>query len=170
MSCRISHKFFNSLTDNSIQFTDKPTFSREESRVNVLLPPLFDSQVHPTKIQSKETRSGPFSPGQQCSNSTDLRASTKKDQTSLARPNRFRNNPQVFTQKGRESYLQRRKPVRRPKFIPSLQYTIINAFSSWEIVFWDYERQEYTIQKTALPSQRLVVPLSVIEVQHGERH
>ena len=31
-------------------------------------------------------------------------------------------------------------------------------FSIWEIVCWDNRRQEYTIQSTSLPSQRLVVP------------
>ena len=58
--------------------------------------------------------------------------------------------------------------VRRPRYNACLHYRLTNAFSSWEIIFWDYKRQEYTIQNTALPSQRLVVPLSAIKVQPVE--
>ena len=56
----------------------------------------------------------------------------------------------------------------RPRYNPYLHYRPTNAFFSWEIVFWDYKRQEYTIQNTVLSSQRLVVPLSAIEVQPVE--
>ena len=35
-------------------------------------------------------------------------------------------------------------------------------FSTWEIIFWDGRCQEYTIQRTSLPSQRLVVPPQAI--------
>ena len=35
-------------------------------------------------------------------------------------------------------------------------------FSTWEIIFWDSRRQEYTIQNTSLSSQRLVVPRQAI--------
>ena len=37
-------------------------------------------------------------------------------------------------------------------------------------MFWDCKRQEYTIQNTALSPQRLVVPLTTIEVQPVEWH
>ena len=58
--------------------------------------------------------------------------------------------------------------VRKPRYNACLHYRLTNVFSSWEIIFWDYKRQEYTIQNTALPSQRLVVPLTAIEVQPVE--
>ena len=32
--------------------------------------------------------------------------------------------------------------------LQTTQYQLTNAFSSWEVVFWDYKRQEYTIQST----------------------
>ena len=55
-------KFFQSLTDKPIQFKDRPTSSRQEYRVNFLLPSLFGSNAHSTKIQSEESQSNPSSP------------------------------------------------------------------------------------------------------------
>ena len=125
---------------------------------------------HGKEYETKESRSTPSSPRQQSSNSTTPRASTQNARASFSRPNRFRSNPQVFRQKRKENYLQRRKPARRPKFSPYLHYHLPNAFPSREIVFWDYKRQEHTIQNIASPSQRLVVPLSAIKIQPDECH
>ena len=70
-------KFLQSLTDNGIQPIDNPTFSRQESRVSILMPSLFDSNLHPNNTQSNEARSNPFSPRRQPSNSTAPRAATQ---------------------------------------------------------------------------------------------
>ena len=53
--------------------------------------------------------------------------------------------------------------TKRPRFNQHLQYCLKPEFCKWEIVFfWDGERQEFTIQSTSLPSQRLVVPPQAI--------
>ena len=52
-------KFLQSLTDTPIRFTDHPATSRQESRVNILLPSLFGSKALPNKTQSEESQSNP---------------------------------------------------------------------------------------------------------------
>ena len=161
----LDDKFLQSLTDNWIQFTDNPLVPQHESRANILLPSLSDSKAHPNNIQSEESQSTTSSPRQHSSNPTALRASTQDAQASFLRSNEFKHHQQVSTQKRRESYLQRRKSIRRPKFNPYINYKLSNAFFSWEIVIRDCKRQEYTIQNTALSLEILVVPLTAIEVQ-----
>ena len=161
-------KFFQSLTNTPIQFIDHPTTLRQESRVNILLPSLCGSKAQSTKTQSEESQSNPSPPRRLRSNSTALGRSTQDARTSLSRPDRFLRKQEIFKQKRRESLFRHCKSVRRPRYNPHLHYQLTNAFSSWEIVFWDQARQEYTIQNTALSSQRLVVPLSAIEVQSVE--
>ena len=163
----LSDKILQSLTNAPIQFTDYPATPQQESRVNILLPSLCESKVQSTKAQSGESQSYPFSPRRLRSNSTVLGTPTQDARVSLSRPNRFQRN-QILKQKRRESRCQYPNFVRRPRYNACLHYRLTNAFSSWEIIFRDYKRQEYTIQNTALPSQRLVVPLSAIEVQPVE--
>ena len=158
------HKFLQSLTNAPIQFTDYPATPQQESRVNILLPSLYESRAQSTQAQSGEPQSYPSSPRRLRSNSTALGTPTQDARVSLSRPNRFQRN-QILKQKRRESRCQYPNFVRRPRYNACLHYRLTNAFSSWEIIFWDYKRQEYTNQNTALPSQRLVVPLSAIEVQ-----
>ena len=161
-------KFFHSLTANPIQLTTNPTVPQHKSRTNILLPALFDSQAHSDNIQSEESQSPSPSPRRQPSKSKVLTASTQHARASLRRPNRFQTNQHVSKQKRKESYYHRHKSARRPRYKPYLHYQLTNAISSWEIVFWDSRRQEYAIQNTALSSQRLVVPLTAIEVQPDE--
>ena len=163
-------KFRQSLTNTPIQFTDQPATSRQESRVNILLPSFCGSKAQSSKTQSEESQSNPSSPRLLRSNSTAQGTSTQDARASLSRPNRFQQNQQILKQKRKESFYRHHKSVRRPRYNPPLHYRLTNAFSSWEIVFWDYKGQEYTIQKTLLSSQRLVVPLSAIEVQFVEWH
>ena len=91
--------------------------------------------------------------------------STQDARASFSRRNRFQRNQQIFKEKRTESRYRHHKSVRRPPYNPSLHYQLTNAFSSREIVFWDHRRQESTIQNTVLSSQRIVVPLTAIEVQ-----
>ena len=158
-------KFLQSLTNTPIQFTDHPTTSRQESRVNILLPSLCGSKAQSTKTQSDESQSNSSPPRRLRSNSTALGIPTQDARASLSRPNPFLRKQQIFKQKRKESFFRHCKSVRRPRYNPHLHYQLTNAFSSWEIVFWDQARQEYTIQNNVLSSQRLVVPLSAIEVQ-----
>ena len=69
--------FLQSLTDNPIQITDKPTVPQQESRAKYLLPSLFDSKAQPNITQSEESQSTPSSPRGQSSNLTALRALTQ---------------------------------------------------------------------------------------------
>ena len=89
-------EFLQSLTNIPIQFTDHPANSRQESRVNILLPSLCGSTAQSTKTQSEESQSNPSSPRRLLSNSTALGTSTQDARASLFRPNRFQRNQQFF--------------------------------------------------------------------------
>ena len=121
-------RFLQSLTDNPVHFTDNSTVPRQESRANIFLPSLFDSKAHPLSIQPEESESILSSPRRQSFHSTALRALTQDARASLSQPKKFQNNQQVSTQKGRESYLQRSKSVRRPRLNPCLPYNLTNGF------------------------------------------
>ena len=161
-------KFLQSLTNTSIHFTHHPATSRQEFRVNILLPSLSSSKAYSNKTQSEESQSNPFSPRRLRSNSATLGTSTQDARATLSRPNRFQRNQQILKQMRRESRYRHHKSVRRPRFNARLHYQLTNAFSCREIVFLDSKRQEYTIQNTALSSQKIVVPLTTIEVQPVE--
>ena len=163
-------KFLQSLTNTPIQFIDHPATSRQESGVNIFLPSLCGSKAQPTKTQSEESQSNPFLLGRSRSNSTALGTSTQDARASLSRPNRFQRKQQFFKQQRKESFFWHCNFVKRPRYNPYFHYQLTKAFSSWEIVFWNHKRQEYTIQNTVLSSQRLVVTLSAIEVQSVDWH
>ena len=83
----------------------------------------------------------------------------------LSKPNqlKLRPDPAVLgRQHRREYYTNHARRTRRPRFNQQLQYGFKPEFCKWEIIFWDGKRQEYTIQNTYLPSQRLVVPPQTI--------
>ena len=78
----------------------------------------------------------------------------------LSRPNHLKLQPDhsaLGRQHCREYYTNHTRRTKRPRFDQNLQYSLKHEFSTWEIIFWDSRRQEYTIQSTYLPSQRLVV-------------
>ena len=158
-------KFLQSLTNAPMQFTDYPATPQQESRVNILLPSLCGSKTQSAKTQPEESQTNPSPPRRLRSDSTALGTTTQDARTSLSRPNRFQRKQHYLNQQKRERIFRHCNFVERPRYNPHLHYQLNSAFSSWEIVFWDQARQEYTIQNTALPSQRLVVPLSAIEVQ-----
>ena len=161
-------KFLQSLTNAPIQFTDYPATPQQESRVNLLLPSLCGSKAQSAKNQPEESQTNLSPPRRLRSDSTALGTTTHDARTSLSRPNRFQRKQHILNQQKKERIFRHCKFVKRPRYNPHLHYKLTNAFSSWEIVFWDQARQEYTIQNTALSSQRLVVPLSAIEVQSVE--
>ena len=98
-------EFLQSLTNTPIQFTDLPVTSRQESRVNILLPSLCSSKAYSKKTQSEEPHSNPSSSGRLRSNSTALGTSTQDARTTLSRPIQFQQSQQVLKQKRRESFL-----------------------------------------------------------------
>ena len=83
----------------------------------------------------------------------------------LSRPNHLKLQPDhsvVGRQNRREYYTNHLRRTKRPRFDQNLQYSLKQEFSTWEIIFWDSRRQEYTIESTSLLSQRLVVPPQAI--------
>ena len=83
----------------------------------------------------------------------------------LSRPNHLKlqtDHSALGRQHRREYYTNHTRRTKRPRFDHKLQYSLKQEFSTWEIIFWDSRRQEYTIQITSLPSQRLVVPPQAI--------
>ena len=72
---------------------------------------------------------------------------TSRDRLTIARQHR------------RDHFARLVRAVKCPRFIPHLHYRLRPENSTWEILFWDTQRQEFTIQNTLPPSQRLVVPL-----------
>ena len=85
---------------------------------------------------------------------------------SLQRPanndNNSRNRLTIAGQHKREHFARLTRAVKCPRFNPHLLYRLRPDFSSWDLLFWDSQRQEVTIQNTLLTSQRLVVPLRAI--------
>ena len=74
--------FLQSLTDNPTQFKDRPTTSRQETRVNILLPSLAGSTVQ--KNPSEESQSN-HSPAKRLpSNLTAPGTSTQDARASLS--------------------------------------------------------------------------------------
>ena len=83
----------------------------------------------------------------------------------LSRPNHLKlqpDNSALGRQHRREYYTNHTRRTKRPRFDQNLQYSLKHEFSTWEKIFWDSRRQEYTIQSTSLPSRRLVVPPQAI--------
>ena len=68
----------------------------------------------------------------------------------------------IARQHKRESFEQLAKAVKKPRFNPHLCYSLKPEYSSWNLIFWDSQQQEFTIQNTLPPTQRLVVPLCAI--------
>ena len=83
----------------------------------------------------------------------------------LSRPNQLKLQPNqsaLGRQHRREYYTNHASKTKPPRFNQQLQYCLKREFCKREIIFWDGKRQEYTIQSTSLPSQRLVVPPQAI--------
>ena len=83
----------------------------------------------------------------------------------LSRPNQLKLQPDpaaLGRQHRREYYTNHARRTKRSRFNQQLQYCLKPDFHTWEIIFWDGKRQEYLIQNTSLPSQRLTVPPQAI--------
>ena len=121
-------KFLQSVTNTPCQFTDHPATSRQESRLNILLPSLFGSKAQSDQTQSEESKSNPSSPRRHPSNSTALVTWTQDARASLSRPNQSQRIQQISRQKPSESRYRHHKSVGRPRYNPYLHYHLSNAF------------------------------------------
>ena len=68
----------------------------------------------------------------------------------------------LYKQHRGEYFDSRARIVKKPRFNRHLPYKLKPEFSSWEIIYWDGTRQEFTIKNNSFPSQRIVVPLRAI--------
>ena len=91
---------------------------------------------------------------------------SKQELRSLQRPANKDSNSRgrltIAQQHKREHFARLARAVKYPRFNPYLHYILRPGFSSWKLLFWDSQQQEFTIQNKILPSQRLVVPLRAI--------
>ena len=68
----------------------------------------------------------------------------------------------LYQQHRREHFASWARIVKKPQFNRHLPYKLKPEFSSWEIIYWDGTRQEFTIKNNSFPSQRIVVRLRAI--------
>ena len=96
------------------------------------------------------------------------RNQSKQTLRSLQRPaNKDYNSRDRLTiarQHKSEHFARFARAAKCPRFNFYLHYRLRPEFSSWGLLFWDSQRQEFTIRNTILPFQRLVVPLGAITV------
>ena len=105
-------------------------------------------------------------PRSKFTSSRKKRNRSKQEIRSLQRPaNKDKNWGDRLTiarQHKREHLARLAKSVKCPRFNPYLHYRLRPEFSSWKLLFWNSQQQEFTIQNTMLPSQRFVVPLRIL--------
>ena len=87
----------------------------------------------------------------------------------LSRPNQFKHRTETASlvnsrQNRREQVAPKPTAIIRPRINSRPRYSLRPEFDSWEIILWDNQRKELTIQNTSLPSQRLVVPHQAVTI------
>ena len=104
--------------------------------------------------------------GSKITSSRKKRNRSKEKLLSLQRPAnkdyKCRNRLTIARQHKRKQFARLARAVKYPCFNPYLHYRLRPEFFTWKILFWDNQQQEFTIQNTILPSQRLVVTLRAI--------
>ena len=80
----------------------------------------------------------------------------------LSRPNQFKHRARtansVHSQQNHNDFLASKPTaIIRPRINSLLRYGLKPEFNSWEIIFWDNQRKELTIQNTALSAQCITV-------------
>ena len=156
------------LSPSSITIPSNPASSDEQSDsistlkatvsstttaiIDQLPPPTFSSSVDDARLKILSTKK--------------KRNRAKRELPSLQWPaNRdyhCRDRLTIARQHKREHFARIARAVKYPRFKPYLHYKMRPQFSSWKLLFWDSQQQEFTIQNTILPSQRLVVPLRAL--------
>jgi len=85
----------------------------------------------------------------------------------LSRPNHFKHcaetdNSVHSRQHRNDSFASKPTAIIRPRINSRLRYGLKPEFNSWEIIFWDNQRKELTIQNTALSTQCVTVPQEAV--------
>ena len=85
----------------------------------------------------------------------------------LSRPNQFKHRAKTANsvhshQYHNDSLAPKPTAIIRPRINSRLRYGLKPEFNSWEIIFWDNQRKEMTIQNTALSTQCITVPQEAV--------
>ena len=85
----------------------------------------------------------------------------------LSRPNQFKHRAKTATsvhshEHHNNSLASKPTAIIRPGINSRLRYGLKPEFNSWEIIFWDSQRKELTIQNTALSTQCITVPQEAV--------
>ena len=85
----------------------------------------------------------------------------------LSRPNQFKRRAETVnsvhsTQHCKDSSASKPTAIIRPRINSLLRYGLKPEFNTWEIIFWDNQRKELTIQNTALSTQCITVPQEAV--------
>ena len=114
----------------------------------------------PFSTVNLESENEPFLPA-------DISGENVRSATLRPRHAQSQNNAKsvaLYKQHRREYFASRARIVKKPRFNRHLPYKLKPEFSSWEIIYWDSARQEFTIENNSFPSQRIMVPLRAITV------
>ena len=112
----------------------------------------------PFSTVNLESENEPFLPG-------DIPRENVRPTTLRPRHAQPQNNAKsvaLYKQHRREYFASRARIVKKPRFNRHLHYKLKPEFSSWEIIYWDSTRREFTIKNNSFPSQRIVVPLRAV--------
>ena len=85
----------------------------------------------------------------------------------LSRPNQFKHRAKTANsvhshQHHNDSLASKPTAIVRPRINSLLRYGLKSEFNSWEIIFWDNQRKELTIQNIALSTQCITVPQEAV--------
>ena len=85
----------------------------------------------------------------------------------LSRPNQFNHRAKTANsvhsdQHHNDSLASKPTAIIRPRINSLLRYGLKPEFNSWEIILWDNQRKELTIQNTALSAQCITVPQEAV--------
>ena len=126
--------------------------STTTATIDQLQPPTISSSIGGSRSKIKSSRKE--------------RNRSKQKLRSLQRPaNKATNSRDRLTiarQHRREHFVRLARAVKCHRFDLYLHYRLRPESFSWKLLFWDSQRQEFTIRDTILPTQRLVVPLRAI--------
>ena len=167
-------------TDPEVMFISSPSFplTRLPNQVS------NDEPVSPDSTSTIEASDN--DPAVEVSSTTDVQSSANdniEDQQGppptysfptdcspvLWRPHEFKDRTETANlvnshQNRREQVAPKPTAIIRPRINSRPRYSLRPEFNSWEIIFWDNQRKELTIQNTSLPSQRLVVPQQAVTI------
>ena len=134
---------------SSITGCSTVTFSTDKPQPSTIAPSVGDAKPKNLSSRRARARARPKQRARGLPRHTS-KEYQKGDRLTLARQHK------------REYFAQIARAVKKPRFNPHLCYSLKPEYSSWKLVFWDNQQQEFTIQNTLLPTQRLVVPLCAI--------